>query len=229
MTSTHLEKSPLQLRNPIWTNRTMSMAYAFLAVSGPTDLVIETILDLCPNLDVQESRRGLNSFDQVYKWCAPRSGYLEGTHPNDTKAFFQHKGWSVVVDFSMCMSSEDELLQHISETFGMTVTVTTQGTAGFASYSLHEDGRLLRRLTALESDVAEEGQQQPSESKIDVSKFQIKAADVLWKAHGLPSFLVEPLGPFTAIHYVDRLATPTTVSKLESGMKTPWWRRLSTS
>lgn len=196
------------------------------------ELVVEKVLEVCPTMELQETKRGLKDFDELYEWCAYRSGYLEGRHPNDTKAFFQYKGWCAIVDFSMCMSTEDQVLASLSEAFGSVVTVTTQGSAGYACYSLHEDGHLRRRITTIDGMVEEEGSRIAAESRIDVSRFHIHEADILWQAHGLPSFLLEPPGKFTAVHYIDRNAGAPPAADPSSGdgagaENKPWWAKFS--
>lgn len=207
----------------------MSFTYSYLAVQCAVRELQDALLTAWPHLDPAEPAQQFASWDSACEWASPRSGYLKGSHPHDVKLLFQDGSWSVIADFSLCMSADADSLAELSRRISRVVVATTQGTVGFAQLLVIEGGSTIRSITGEAGHTVQTGTPLPEETGIPLGNFYLDEVDSIRQRFGLSSFLSsEPAGPVTAIHVLDRTPSPDTVetSALRSGEKTRrvWWK-----
>jgi len=201
----------------------MSMSFCAVAAPSSVDDFLDLLREHLADYELKEVSDELANADAMFEWCGPRSEYLEGAFPDDAKALYGHGDWTVLLDFSMLLSTDSDLMQSLSRKLGVVLIATSQGTAGYASFERYQDGELARRIVAVDGELTQEGAALDAESQIDLKRFYFDEADVLWKSHGLPSFLEIPGGPFIGVHLVDQ-APQELPAPEKAQQQRPWWR-----
>jgi|GEM_PF-1333474 hypothetical protein len=181
----------------------MSMSFSYVAVTADAQSVEDALFALCPDFFIMERRPQLGTFVQMYGYCQSRSGYLNGLHPNDVKAFCQHQGWCIIIDFSLTLPEANQVLSTLSTQFGKVVTAVTHGASATAYFALFENGQMKRRILSSNGAISAHGEPLPEEAGIEGDAFYVKELDILWQAQGLPPYLVRLGGPYSAVHYLD--------------------------
>lgn len=188
----------------------MSFSHSLIAVSGAggtgaadADALREHFLEIWTEFRVVETSPVFATYDELFDWAAPRAESLQGESPEEVMAFCTDGAWSVLIDFSMLMVSDDDKLEALSERLGRVVAATTQGTAGFAQLLVFDQGRLVRSITRVDGNVETQGEPIPEERDLDLSSFYLDEIETLWQRFGMSSFLDEIAGPFVALHVED--------------------------
>jgi hypothetical protein len=206
----------------------MSLSSSCLAVRCDVDELQAAFLALWPAFEVAEPAQRFESFDSAYQWASPRSGYLEGDHPNDVKLIFRDNNWSVLADISMTMADDGATLAKLSHRLGRVMIATTQGTAGFAQLRVFEAGTDIRSITSVNGRSDETGIPLPEEAGISLDRFNLNELDLLWQRLGLSSFLQsDPAGPVVALHVLDRTPSPAAAARTlapREVRRRPWWQ-----
>ena len=201
----------------------MSLTSSFIAVPGSRDEFLREFLAIWKRLRLEESSPELSTFDEMYAWCEPRSGYLKGKHPSDTQAFTQDGCWAVMLDFSLLLSADDAELAFLSERFGTAVTFSTQGTAAHAGFRLFEGGRLRREISNNAGEVTTTGSPIAEEQGIGGGRqFYLAELYALQGALGFSFDFPDKLaGQFVAVRVVDTTEYPAPAVTIR---RRPWWK-----
>lgn len=187
----------------------MSDTYSYLAARCGVEDLQNAVLGIWHDFEPVGSVVEFATFDEAWEWAAPRSGYLHGAHPDDAKLFFRDGDWSVIADFSLCMSSEDNALAELSRRVGRVIIASAQGEAGYAEFRVFDAGALVRSIILADREITPEGEPLAEEAGMSLEKFSFENLDVLRQRFGLSSFLEqEPHGPVWALAIVDRLTSP---------------------
>ena len=205
----------------------MSFSHSFIATRLPVDRFRDAMLASWPDLELVEAATGFTTPAQVWAWASSRSGYLKGARSDDVKLIYRDGDWSVLLDISLCMTSDEEELRALSRRAGRVLAGATQGTAGVADFGVYDDGRLVRRILGEDGDITEEGAPLEQEGGIDLHAFYLDEIDALWQRFGLRSLLEEPVFEDCLALQMRDAADARYWSEREKAAgapRRPWWR-----
>jgi hypothetical protein len=199
----------------------VSFSSCFVAVTGSRDQFRQGFLDIWNRFRLEETSSELPTWNDMYAWSEPRSGYLKGKHPSDVFAFAQDGPWAVVIDLSLCLIDDTDQLALLSQQFGTVVAFATQGTSGYAGFRMFEGGNLRREIIGVDGQVSTTGAPVAAEQGIEVSRrFYLKEICALQSALGFSfDYPNRVPAPFSAIRVVDTTEYPRPTVR-----KRPWWK-----
>ncbi len=166
-------------------------------------------------------------FDAAYQWSESRDAYINGSG-NDrlVKLVFADGDWNVVVDFTMCMITDEDNLLRLSESVGMVLCELTQGTSGCVSFRKYRDGEVIRRIDYVDGDYDDFGDQQTEEQGVNISQFHDGELETLWRNHGLSGLLYDAtISDLLALQIQDSAVSPELHdAQPPANRKKKWWQ-----
>jgi hypothetical protein len=202
----------------------MSFSNALVAARTDRDRLQDAFLTVWDTLRPIERSPEFRTFEELYAWSKLRSRSLGGTDPNEVFAFWQDESWAVMLDFSMCLSADEDRLIRLSGRLGLVAVAVTQGTSGTAMFQLYEGGQLLRGIDSCDGRITSRGEPVPAEAGVNVEAgFYIDEIERVWLALGMTSFWAGDKVPLVALHVLDTTdySLPAVRPKTR---RRPWWK-----
>jgi hypothetical protein len=221
----------------------MGMHFGLLATrSSPAELK-NAFGDVWPDHDVIDSARDFQNAEGFWQWMSDKAEFVsaaEWTRENpgtETYAVWQDGEWTVLLDQSYVLASDEQSLSALSQRFGTVLSFVVESAGGTAFFSCHEDGKHLRTISFVDGESNFEGEPLPQENGIDVDTYYMDETEALMAAFGLSLPDCFPrLDSTIAFTVVDRTDYGDLLRKSPSGdeageagsapptKKKPWWK-----
>lgn len=200
------------------------MSNALVAAKTDRDRLQEAFLTAWDNLRLVERSPEFRALEEMYAWGKPRSRSLGSPDSNEVFALWQDGSWAVMLDFSMCLSTDEDRLGKLSERLGLVALALTQGTSGTAIFQLYEGGKLLRGIESCDGRITTRGEPIPAEEGLDAgTRFYIDEIEEVWLALGMTSFWAGDKVPMVALHVLDTTDYGLPADRPKP-RKRPWWK-----
>lgn len=213
----------------------MRMHFGLIATRTSPQEFINVWNEIWPEKKIVESHSGFQNSDAFWQWMDVKAKFVSSadwTKENpgiDTYAIWKDGEWSVLLDQSYVLASDDKALSEVSNRFGTTLSFIVETTGGTAFFCCYENGVLVRKIECADGRSALTGAPLAQEAGINVESYYMEETEALLLAFGLSTVENFPrLESTMSLAVADEEDYGEMLEKLYKAelkaVSTPWWK-----